>query len=333
MATPANLTYDQIEERVMNSLRIPVSNSLERTKVQAVINEVYRDICAKQDWWWLKKGVAINTTPKIQTGTVSLTENNKNITFTDIPVFQNPDGTTGAQLDITNFILSVPGNSSDPLALYTINQHTLGNVTARLDLAYTGATAATAGYRLYQDLYPLPADCGKLLHFMRAGERLPCRRIGVEEMLRIKQIDRTEGKPEVYTIFDFTTSGDPTTPRQLWIHPFPDVMYRMVMWYKQNLNTELFGSTQCFIPDDYRQVLVYGALSRAYPIFLNDIDRGNFFLGMFNDVMALMSAMQKEYADDRSQVVPDMTLYRRRTRRTRVPYVLGSWFDILPNEP
>ena len=333
MATPANLTYTQIEERVMNNLRIPVSNAAERVKVQAVINEVYRDICAKQDWWWLKKEVIINTTPKIETGTVSLTQNSTSVTFTDIPVFQNPDGTTGAQVDITNWMLSIPGAASDPLALYRLTNYTLGSVTATLEGAYTGVTDTAAGYRLYQDAYSLPVDCGKILSFQRFGEVLPAQRVGIEQMLQVKQYDRREGRPEMYSVYDFFGTGDPMTRRQLQIHPFPDKMYRMQLWYKQSLNTELANQVQPFIPDDYRQVLVYGSLSRCYAIFLNDLDRSSYFLNMFNDVMALMSAQQKEYADDKSQITPDMTMYRRRSRRPRTAYTLGSWFDTIPSYP
>ena len=88
--------------------------------------------------------------------------------------------------------------------------------------------------------------------------------------------------------------------------------------------------TQPMIPDDYRQILVYGALARCYPIFINDTERGNYYQSLFNDVLALMSAQQREYASDRTGVQPEMRMYRRRTNRTRTSYTLGSWFDRLP---
>ena len=334
MTTPANLTYTQIEERVMNALRIPTSNSTERVKVQAVINEVYRDICAKQDWWWLKKKTSIATTPKFETGTVSVTQNSTTITFSTIPTMTMLDGSTGSQLNIRGYTLSIPTGSSDPLPLYYIDApYTIGSVNAVLESVYTNETDSAASFRLYQDQYRLPADCGKVLSFQRFGEVQPARRVGIEEMKQIKQYDRREGRPELYTVFDFVDTGDPTARRYLQIHPFPDVQYRMEIWYKQNLNTELTGQDQPFIPDDYRQVLFYGAMSRAYVIFLNDLDRSSYFLNMFNDVMALMSAQQKEYADDHSQITPDMTAYRRRSRRPRTAYTLGSWFDVLPSFP
>src|SRR2546425_13106606 len=72
MTTPAGLTYSQIETRVMNALRIPTSNATEQTKVQALINEVYRDIYVKSDFWFFLKRGAVNTAAKYVTGTANV---------------------------------------------------------------------------------------------------------------------------------------------------------------------------------------------------------------------------------------------------------------------
>jgi hypothetical protein len=344
MTIPANLTYNQIEERVMNSLRIPVSNATERAKVSAVINETYRDICAKQDWWWLKKRVGINTEAKITAGTVSVIEASRTVEFSDVPRRRHLDSTlVGGVMWLLGWKLFIPGQAADPGAIYPIAVHTVGEVDALLESYYTGPTDSAAGYRLYADSYPLPLDCDKVLSFQRFGRMEPATRVGIEEMLRIKQTDTSEGPPELYSVYDHYPTGDlpdelPTNElvlnnRLLQIHPYPDKAYRMEIWYKQHLNTELFGTTQPYLPDSYRQVLVYGALSRAYPIFLNDTERGQVYLGLFNDLMALMSAQNKEYADDKTMLVPDMSPYRRRQRRPRTAYTLGEWFDRLPNWP
>src|SRR2546422_103244 len=135
MTTPAGLTYTQIETRVLNQIRIPVTNVTEQAKVAALINEVYRDIYVKEDWWWLVK---------------------------------------------------------------------------------------------------------------RYGEGLPLKIVGMAELARYKILDQTEGKPEIVTVFDNATTGDPTTARQLQVHPYPDKTYRLEVFYKQQLNTELSGTTQAF---------------------------------------------------------------------------------------
>jgi hypothetical protein len=68
---------------------------------------------------------------------------------------------------------------------------------------------------------------------------------------------------------------------------------------------------------------------------MNDLDRGSYYLNMFNDVMALMAAQQREYASDHPRIQPQADLYRRsnRSSRRRWPYSLGNMFDTLPNNP
>ena len=202
-----------------------------------------------------------------------------------------------------------------------------------LDAAYTDATNTAAAIRIYQDSYNLPADTNKVLNVKRYGEMSPITRMGIEEFSAYKLSDQTASRPEMYAAFDYATTGDPTTQPQLQIHPYPDKMYRMEVFYKQMLNTELSGTTRPFIPDDFVEVIYYGTLARAYPIVMNDKDRGEYFLKLFNDTLALMAAQNKEYDNDHPGIRPDNN-YRGMNRRRRAGgFTLGSWFDRLPNRP
>mgnify|MGYP001605041209 CR=1 FL=1 len=321
MTTPANLTIDQITTRVMNQLRLPTSNTTEQTKVLALINEVYRDLYVKFDWWFLLKRTVVNTVAKISTGPVSVTLGSTALTFSDA---------TGV---VTHYSFLTPGGSPDFGAVYIVAS-TGASTAQTLDAAYTNATSTEAAYRLYQDRIALPADTGKVLWVKRFGERIPLRKVGPEEMDGIKIIDTSEGKPEMWTVSDFLTSGGPTTQRLLIVHPYPKDAYRLEIKYKQQLNTEmaLSASTQPFLPDEYRQILVYGALARGYPIFLNDTERGTYYQSLFNDLLALMQASHREYASDDPRItIQDR--YRHQPRGRRAATTLGSWFDRLPYDP
>lgn len=326
MTTPANLTFTDIQTRVMNHLRIPTTNTTEATKIGYMINELYRDIAAKQDWWWLLKRGIMLVTPKIADTSVTVTLNSASGSFSVSPK-QN-----SSNVSVANFSFIPSGVSADSSALYFVTAHTSGATAFTLDGVYTNATG-TVSANLYQDRLGLPSDCGKIIHVQRYGRSLPLRRVGIEEMQQYKLTDRTEGTPEAYSVYDYGTTGDPTTQRWLSIHPFPDGNYhRLQLFYKQNLNTELSGTTQPFIPDDYRQVLIYGSLARGYPIWLDDTERGKYFQTLFNDLMALMAAQQKEYASDKSGVAPE-NAWRGISRRRAGNSTLGSWFDRLPNQP
>lgn len=331
MTTPANLTYTNIETRVMNALRIPTSNTTEQAKVKNLINAVYRDIYMKRDWQFSIKRAVINTTAKLVAAetnvlsvtapsSVSLTINSTSVTFS-----------SAITQDIAGFVMLVPGQANDSGAVYRVNTHGGASAAATLDAKYTDVTSTAATYRLYQDAYSLPTDTLKVLNIKRFGEYSPLRRLGIEAMSQLKLTDTSEGKPEAYAVFDYATTGDPTAAKLLQIHPYPDKLYRLEIFYKQSLNTELSSTTRPFIPDDFSEILWYGTMARAYPIFLNDLQRGEHFMKLFNDTLALMAAQEPDYARDNPGIAPVMT-YRRHSRRSG-NVTLGSYFDRLPNEP
>lgn len=330
MATPANLTYAQIETRVANHLRIPTTNTTEMTKIAALINEVYRDLCIKFDWWFLDKRTVINTYDDYNTGTALVgstgvgTQMSTGVTLSSAP-------STGYG-SFAGWMFQVLGND-DANAIYRVASHTAGATALVLDAGYTGDYSTASGFRLYRDTYDLPADVMKVRKVKRYGKQQPLEPIGWMEMADFKTRAGTHaGPPEFWTVQEFATTGDPTSARQLIVFPFPDDTYRLEITYKQQLNTELSSTTQPLIPDEYRQIIIYGALARGYPIFLADVERGSYFQGVFNDMLNLMTAAHREYAQDYPGIRPrGVRPYWQHRRRGRVS--LGSYFDILPRDP
>jgi hypothetical protein len=335
MTVPANLTYSDLEARVMNSCRLSTTNSTQQVRIQAVINAVYRDIYNKSDWSFAEKRAIINTAPNLISGAVnvfgiqapasmSVTINSPTVTFS-----------SAITQDISRFSMLVPGGAQDSLAVYKVLSHGGNSAVATLDAPFTNPTSTAQAFQLYQDEYSLPADTAKVLQVKRFGYQDPIALVGKEAMMYMKIVDTTVNKPFTAAVIGFQTQGDPTTPKQLVVHPYPDKAYRMEILYKQQLNDELTGTTQPFIPDEWREVMWYGAMARCYPIFLNDDARGQQFEKLFNDTVALMVAQQKEYARDNAGVKP-ADIYRRRSRsrqRAAGGYTLGSLFDRYPDEP
>lgn len=317
----AALTYTDLETRVMNSIRLPVTNATEQAKVQNLINSVYRDICAKQDWHWLHKRQVVNTTAKYETGTLSLTLGSTGFTFSSAP-----------STNVVGDALIVPGNANDPGAVYRVGSSAGAYA---LDAGYTGVSSTEAAFKLYRDTIPLNADVAKLLQVKRYGHHQPLRLVGKNAMAQLKIMDTSEGKPEVACLDEYATTGDPTTSRLLWIHPYPDKAYRLEILYKQWPATELTGSARPLIPDEFSEVLWYGTLARAYIIFLNDAERSKFYQDLFNDLLSLMASQNKEYTRDNPQMQPQDDYRRQRRRRGRVSggVNLGSYFDRWPMEP
>jgi len=326
----ATLTFSDLSDRVMHALRIPTSDSTQASRIAELINTVYRDIGAKYRWWWWRQArEVINTATPFGPvhGTVTVTYGSTAITFSETPKSE-----FGSFL---NRSLRVDGTASDSGAVYRIATHATGMATAVLDAPYTNPSTASTFF-LAADRYDLAADCGSVRFVQRFGYQTPLQQTDPEAIESLKAFDVTEGKPQMWTVFEARTSGDPTTRRQLVVHPYPDEVYRLVVFYERTLNTEVSGTTRFLIPDDYVEILFYGVLAEGYPIFLNDTERGQYYRQKFNDLLNLMTArMREQEGNPRISVRDDYRrFYRRGSRGTVLGRVdLGSFFDRFPTEP
>src|SRR5690349_23660816 len=139
MTLPANLTYTDLETRVMNSLRIPTTNTAQQARVQALINAVYRDVCNKYDWSFLEKRTVVNTVPKMTNGVTDI----RGITGPDSVAVANTSmpvtfssAIPAAAGSLNGYVFITPGAATD-FAVYRIAAHVTGNQTATLDGSYT----------------------------------------------------------------------------------------------------------------------------------------------------------------------------------------------------
>ena len=133
------------------------------TAVIEYLNRAYLDMCngggsfdpeVNEDWWWLKKdppGVII-LAPSIELGSVSVTNNSASITFSSAP-----------PISVAGYFFKV---STHP-DVFRVSAHTAASATATLDSVYTGATSATATFKLFKTEYTLAADVLRITAPMR----------------------------------------------------------------------------------------------------------------------------------------------------------------------
>jgi hypothetical protein len=320
------LTFSNLNTRIMNRLRIPTGNSTEAAKIDALTNDVIREICSKYDFPWLAKRQVLNTVDDITTGTIDVTKGSASATLS-----------AAQATSLTDRIIFVTSNAVEN-ASYRISAHTANATAVTLGSNYNGATNTAAAYVVYQDEYDLAADVGKALYVRRFGYPLPLRKVGWADMLGLKNYDTTEGPPQLWAVHDYDTTGDNTTQKQLIVHPYPDDTYQMEVHYKLQINstTEVSGSTVIPIPQDYLHVLEWGILGYAYPIFLSDTVRGSYYLGRYGDALNLMVAQHRD-EDGGSPVMQMADTYRSHFRRGRrlspATADLGTWFGRWPFNP
>lgn len=293
-------------------------------KLDAIINDLIREIWSKYDWTFSHSRQILTTSASITTGTVEVTKSSTSITFSSAPVDS-----------VDQWILLIDGNEVEN-ALFRIGDHTAGATAATLESPYTGTTNPTTAYKLYKDEFDLNSDVAKVLFVQRYGYPHPLHKLNWTEMLQIKGYDRSEGPPQIWAVNDFNDSGDPTTQKQLLIHPFPDDTYQLEVHHKKTLDTEYAGSSQLPIPDDYLHLIEWGVLAHAYPIFLNDAQRGSYYMTRYVDSLNLAVAQFRDEEGGQPQTIPqDMyrSFYRKGRRANPALVDLGNWFGRLPYNP
>lgn len=313
-------TFSTIYTAVANRARIPTDDSTRLTRIKQLINDKYRDICLQEDWYWLIKRFVVNTASAFDHGTITMVTGSANFTLSNVAT---------ALGSFVNRKLHIPSGTPDTLATYRIATHVASEATGVLDAAFTSTSTTGATFKIWQDEYDLPTDFLSLVDLERWGFELPARPIGPRDMLLLKGRDTTEGRPQRYTVLDFDTTGDPTTQRQLVVHPYPDHLYRIEVSYRRQATSLVSDEDQPAMPEEFRHVLTEGALADVYTVMLNDESRGNTYQQRYEQGVARMAAQHREVTGQKSGIAPK-DQYRGHFKGRRISpgtMDLGSWFD------
>lgn len=119
------------------------------------VNSVLREVRRRGAWSWLLKEGAITTVAEYSTGTVSVTQGSATV--------------TGSGTTFTAGMVGRRFRSSDGVQ-YTISAYVSGTQVT-LSVAYAGTSGSGLAYRIYQDVYTLPTDCGTLMGWWNSQTR------------------------------------------------------------------------------------------------------------------------------------------------------------------
>lgn len=314
-------TFGTIYTAVANRVRIPTDDTTRITRIKQIVNDIYKDILLQEDWYFLIKRHVFNTASAYDHGTITVTTGSTAFTFSNVAT---------ALGSFVSRKLLVDGGTLDPSAVYRISTHVASEATGLLDLEYTNAATSSASFHVYQDEYDLPTDFLSLVDFQRYGFELQARPIGPRDMLILKGRDTTAGKPQVYTVLDYDTTGSPTTQRQLWVHPYPDRTTRVEVYYRRQATDLTSDSDLPVMPEEFRHVIMDGALAEAYYTLAADETRGASYRQRYEQGLARMSVQHRETTGQKSAIAPkDQHRAWFKGRRHVGPggVDLGSWFD------
>lgn len=274
----------------------PSSETNKRRALIQFVNNRYQEICMGTHWRWLKAAYDFNLDAPYETGTIDATEGDETITGTSTA--------WSSQLVKAKDILFTSTQST----VYHVASLT-SSTSLELETKWAEDTDTAMTYTLARNQYELPSSTDHLLSFVVDSQQalVP---VGVIDFRRIQAANPTAvGRPVYYSLVRRDTDDDSV---YIEVYPAPDKRYQCHIDYTVRI-MYLEDDVDCYpiIPDRYRSVLYYGALSEFYS-YLRDPSGAqlaqNSYLNFLNQMRN-----DSQLTDDRFQIMS------ARNYRSRMP--------------
>lgn len=274
----------------------PSTETAKRLAVLGFLNNRYARITSARHWDWLNQDLDYTFEGAINDSmTVTATQGSEVITG----LGTNWDSSlVGRKIIISNYV----------------NFITKVNSTTELEVEgeWSGPTGSTYTYRITKSIYQLPADCEhvKSINLDRIGEMVP---VGVQEFDRKKQYRPDYiGIPMWYT--EIARRAEDGV-RLIEVYPHPDIKYNVHLNYNVQIMA-LQDSENSFplIPDRYRVILYYGALSEMFR-YLRDTTNSQ--LAEADYQRTLITMQNDTQLTDSKYIIQPGRDYKSRRRRRR----------------
>ena len=279
---------------------------------------------AQTDWLWLRKfpPFAFNSTPACigsassvtlnqgtQAGVVTVTFGSPTLTFDIAPSWNIPGGTasvTGGRLKILTQASGVP---NPPITVPRIVTHTVGALTATLDVAWPQETQTVSDWVIWQSEYPLPADFERFCEAWKVQGGW----ISNDQPLNVGSYEQVFDR---FPLSD-STQGPPSAAARmgtgnLMMNRWDTFSYRIEGQYVFQPPDLAIGVSQIpLVPQRWRQVISFGA---AMLVAQDKVDnRAEKFASQFREIISSMSDEYRKEQNSGSELSGRM-LYRTNGR-------------------
>jgi len=297
MAVYGLTTFEDILNAILEEVKIPSTDTVEVNRIKRDINMTYVGrVAPAKRWQWLSGFVSREFKPFYSDGTVAVTPDSTTITFSIAPATSK-----------TGYLFATDNYSE----IYVIDAHTAGATTATLSTVYTGALATAATFKVWTDVVALPTDCRETVEVLHSFYTQPMKGIGLQEMRRIvSEAPKRMGRPAYYSTYDYfdPSSGDGETEsdryRLMRVYPsiYENSTTLRIDYVKEVTQLEL-DEDEPLMPIEDRNVLVYGALARAWKR-LGDPQSAEQSERDFQEKLALMMGRVEDSVDT-PQITPN----------------------------
>lgn len=262
-------------------------------------------------WWWLKATGNLILLSSIKTGTVSVAQNNADVTFSGTIT---PDVSDGWYLKIT-----------DHADVFQVSTHGGASVSATLDSVYTGSTDTAAQFRLMKLEYDLDSTVLKPIDKMRSYQdsRYEVEGISENRFDDVYPLNLTDsGVPD-----KFTMMGETRVRFNAYGSDVADELIRLDYDYVARPSDLTDSSSEePLLPRQYRHIL--SSMAAYYLTLDKEDDKATL---LFTEAARGIMAMRKENRSRWAMMGqvgqiyprPELRDRYRRTKRTESGLILG----------
>jgi hypothetical protein len=182
-------TFKDIQDAIMETMKIQATDTVSRNRIKRDINQMYEEINAFKNWPWLRGQRQLQVEPYYSSGTASASTGSNIITLSS---------TIAASK--RGYLIGINGHNE----VYRIANHVAGTAVIQLETAFSGSSGSTFSYKIWSDVVPLPTDARETTEVRHEYSKNVLESYGLQEFRRIVNLNpKSEGRPFCYTTTDW----------------------------------------------------------------------------------------------------------------------------------
>lgn len=247
---PILSTFADIHNSVLEKAQISANSVSASNFVNRMINERYEDVVGRYCYRWLESSSS-TVVPKVyKAGSVTVANGAATVVGSATVSFTSSMVGRVIYFDTVNARYEIASRVSATRVLLTAS--------------YRGTAISAGAYRVYRDTYKTAIDCEDVIDVFPPG-RNPYGSKSLKTFTSRQMLDAQLGRPTLEDFAHFWSHGQTTTSgtRRLIIWPgaHSDQDYRLNYYYNRKVTALTASSQTPIIPERYRSVLMWGALS------------------------------------------------------------------------
>ena len=312
-------TYGDIINAVSRRIKIPTTDAKFVESVKEAINTRNEAVSFMKKWRWMMARHDLVIKGKHTDGTVSLTNEDREVTG------------TGSlwEADHNGWFISF----NDSPEVYNVISIDVAAQTLLLSAPYVGGTSAASSYTMFQYMIGLPPDCEEIDSVWHDYMRTPLEILSPREFIdRAVASPSREGKATAVTAYgfkayegaplgqfvlgyDYLNSSEDNDLRALTYPLIPESDYVLHLDYVIKMNPLDADDDEPLMPVDKRHVLMYGALADMFYRERNN-EMGDKYDTKFERTLRKMMN-DTESTTNKPILKPDLRRYYSRSARRR----------------